>query len=449
MDDEDSLVRRRSRRSTAGNRMEAALAEMSIEDTQEGDDDRDFVADVADEGDIFGSDFESTDDEAARVVSEMTDKVAIKHRLERATAAAAARQRVTFNPDAAESASMHSSEPEKKRRKVSLGVAVNAETGQPVSVGRRQSGRSLTALARTASLARLVEEAKQKSSTPKKAKAKEKPPTQDELLKRALDMEDGNIEAHRNYLANEEERRKRAHVVRTAVEGPLVRWVSRREVIVLPLPEEHAPVSNALLPVSLPSIPATTPPFAGTLTGSYVVPFQPGAQQSLYTTLFPPEPTSNLASSLPTPSAPPPQSPTPPPLTETVARQYVVHEVSQEPNARPPSWKETMTALFGDHVAWEELRVFTAKNRPLSRPVLVCPITGLPAPYRDPCSGVPFANREAYTVLMKILNYDYVWCAELGCYVTPFETVEDIDPNEKSGSKDRERSASGGRRRGR
>jgi hypothetical protein len=46
MDDSDSLVRRRPRRSTAGNRMEAALAEMSIEEVQDGEDDRDFVADV-------------------------------------------------------------------------------------------------------------------------------------------------------------------------------------------------------------------------------------------------------------------------------------------------------------------------------------------------------------------------------------------------------------------
>ena len=53
--------------------------------------------------------------------------------------------------------------------------------------------------------------------------------TQAELLARALDMEEGNIKEHRNYLANEAEKRKRAHVVRTAVKGPLLRWISRRE----------------------------------------------------------------------------------------------------------------------------------------------------------------------------------------------------------------------------
>ena len=40
--DEDSLVRRRSRRSTAGNRMEAALAEMHAAGPEEPEDDVDF-----------------------------------------------------------------------------------------------------------------------------------------------------------------------------------------------------------------------------------------------------------------------------------------------------------------------------------------------------------------------------------------------------------------------
>jgi len=43
MDKDDNLVRRRSRRSTAGNRMEAALAELSVEDVKDEVDDKDFI----------------------------------------------------------------------------------------------------------------------------------------------------------------------------------------------------------------------------------------------------------------------------------------------------------------------------------------------------------------------------------------------------------------------
>ena len=58
--------------------------------------------------------------------------------------------------------------------------------------------------------------------------------TQDELIARALDMEEGNIFEHRNYLFVEEEKRKRALAVRTAISGPLLKWVSRRETLSVP-----------------------------------------------------------------------------------------------------------------------------------------------------------------------------------------------------------------------
>jgi len=56
--------------------------------------------------------------------------------------------------------------------------------------------------------------------------------------------------------------------------------------------------------------------------------------------------------------------------------------------------------------------------------VLACPITGLPAPYRDPRTGVPFANVRAYDVLTDILQHKYFWSATLGQYLTPFEVPD-------------------------
>jgi hypothetical protein len=94
---------------------------------------------------------------------------------------------------------------------------------------------------------------------------KAKLPTQDELLQCALDMEDGNIAAHRNYLANEEEKRRRAHVVRVAVQGPLIRWISRRDVIAPPLSESPLGSGSAPAPACVPT-PVSTSPLAGTLS---------------------------------------------------------------------------------------------------------------------------------------------------------------------------------------
>ena len=64
------------------------------------------------------------------------------------------------------------------------------------------------------------------------------------------------------------------------------------------------------------------------------------------------------------------QSPLPPPTRlEMVCKNYVVHEVSQsQGQTHPPpkpAWKDTMVALFGDDVKWDDVTVFSGKGRPL------------------------------------------------------------------------------------
>jgi hypothetical protein len=53
--------------------------------------------------------------------------------------------------------------------------------------------------------------------------------SQAEYIALALEMEEGNVAQHRDYLSIEEEKRRRAKPVRPTVQGPLVRWVSRIE----------------------------------------------------------------------------------------------------------------------------------------------------------------------------------------------------------------------------
>lgn len=47
----------------------------------------------------------------------------------------------------------------------------------------------------------------------------------------------------------------------------------------------------------------------------------------------------------------------------------------------------------------------------------ICPITGEPAKYKDPKSGVPYANLEAYKRLQQILKHEYLWSSEKGTFV--------------------------------
>ena len=51
--------------------------------------------------------------------------------------------------------------------------------------------------------------------------------------------------------------------------------------------------------------------------------------------------------------------------TENVAKNYVIHEISQDELATRPLWKDTMTAMFGSHVKWEDVRAYVSRGRPL------------------------------------------------------------------------------------
>ncbi|KIW62952.1 hypothetical protein PV04_09837 [Phialophora macrospora] len=47
----------------------------------------------------------------------------------------------------------------------------------------------------------------------------------------------------------------------------------------------------------------------------------------------------------------------------------------------------------------------------------LCLITALPVRYRDPSTGIPFANAVAYKKLQELKEHKYAWSSMLGCYV--------------------------------
>jgi vacuolar protein sorting-associated protein 72 len=68
---------------------------------------------------------------------------------------------------------------------------------------------------------------------------------------------------------------------------------------------------------------------------------------------------------LPTPTPPQPKKYVEEERIEKVAKNYVIHEIDQREGIAKPQWKDTMSAMFGDHVKWEELKVLSGKGRPL------------------------------------------------------------------------------------
>jgi len=320
-------------------------------------------------------------------VEERREKKAAQSQVARAAAVAHVRMRVTFNPDIYEDATEEAPIVAKKKRRVSLGLAIDAETGEVINNAQRQSRRSHTVLNTSATALRMKKDAEDKKSVPKKSKIKVPALTQDELIARALDMEEGNIVEHKNYLFVEEEKRKRAHAVRATISGPLLRSVSRREMVSVPIETQCAPDGE-----TLPSSPTSGSGHPDTKATT----LQPGDSASATQAVCPPKP-----------------------RTEEATKNYVIHETSQDESATRPLWKDTMTAMFGDHVKWEDVKAYVSRGRPLSRPVQLCSITGRPARYIDPRSNVPYATPAAYRILTMMLNHEYVWSHALGCYVTP------------------------------
>ncbi|KAG9310376.1 YL1 nuclear protein-domain-containing protein [Chiua virens] len=537
-DEEGTLVSRRPKRSTAGNRwvryplspavsitlttcsMELALAELTPEEPQELEEDIDFIVEK-DEEDVFESDFASTDEEAAQQEVEEEDKAVLdeerrerktaRTRVEKATATAHARHRVTFNPEATSSLPKS----QKTKRRVSLGVVVNAETGEVIEGGagtagaKRHSQRRHTVMNTSASVNRIKDAEEKRAAIPKKTKTITRLPTQDELIARALDTEEGNIMEHRNYLRLEEEKRAKARVVKQSIEGPVLRWISKKETVQVevqlppppPLPVTVAANSNpyaarysfvyspgtnagtigsqpysmpfyAYTPLAAqsvvskpqdtstsatipshatsanPSLPSQTPSAPMSLTPCTAA-FPPSAAVNVQQNATPPVPAvlpaSHAQQPAPLPQSqaqpqsqaessaqyqPPPTFSYPPvptsPLVvhrkEDVCKNYVIHEISQTIPFKPP-WKDTMSAMFGDHIKWDEVKVFTGKGRPLARPVRACLVTGQPAKYLDPRTNVPFADVGAYQVLTNVLGRKgYAWSSALGCYVGVSET---------------------------
>lgn len=53
--------------------------------------------------------------------------------------------------------------------------------------------------------------------------------------------------------------------------------------------------------------------------------------------------------------------------TEEVSKNYIIHETSQGETATRPLWKDTMSAIFGDHVKWEDMKAYVSRGRPLCK----------------------------------------------------------------------------------
>ncbi|KAG9050581.1 hypothetical protein FS837_004439 [Tulasnella sp. UAMH 9824] len=485
MEDDFSLVKRRNKRSTAGNRMQALMSGvLELEDAfMEVENDEDFVG--KDEEDLFDDDFQETDEDDTADDTEAGERAlqreehdvrkVARGRLSRSSALP--RIRLKLSPTKIDGVS-----PRKKRR-VAMGAVVDAETGEFVT---RSSQRQSTVTHTQKTKARMMETSQRQALHRKRPKTVVPVKTQDVLIREALELEERNVASLADFLNKEEEKKRQARVVRTRIEAPVVRWIS---CIEKPLGRPHRPgvedlgtpegrgtaapsvvLSGATLEddLSPPDISSrqqetseggefvtqgATPPLS---VAHHVVdnsmPLSTSSRQSLGEVGhnrgspslhrdLPPAPATNSPSAVP-PTAPAMPLETDRQLMGGLVRNYVVLEVARGSDRNRYKMSDTEAFLNGrkewSRHAAEEQEMIRARAQLLRDPT--CAVTGLRAKYLEPRSGIPYANIRGYQALSKVLQHEYVWAQGMGCYVNDAsdEGAEGVPPewslvNQKGG----------------
>jgi vacuolar protein sorting-associated protein 72 len=164
------------------------------------------------------------------------------------------------------------------------------------------------------------------------------------------------------------------------------------------LPSEAAPptaAGTAPMPQPQPSLPApinnnTAPQIS----------LQPTPQQ------IPVQPNPGISSAPPPLLLPPPPPPPPPPIPQTSTRNLVILTSF---DTLPSTSKQLNSYAFFSNSR--------KTPKPSKHAPEICTITSLPARYRDPSTGLGYANAYAYQKLQEMKKQSYVWSGMLGCYV--------------------------------
>jgi hypothetical protein len=151
----------------------------------------------------------------------------------------------------------------------------------------------------------------------------------------------------------------------TAVSTPAVSGSTTPTFTAAPIPTANTTVTG---PNALTSVQASTSQSLSASSSKQTprqTPSQPLFQPTNYIHYSPQvtEAATTSIGAMPPPAAPPEPQPTE--RIEKMARNYVVHELSQHEGVPVPQWTETMTAMFGGSVKWDEVKVYVGKNRPL------------------------------------------------------------------------------------
>ncbi|KAH8925928.1 hypothetical protein BT69DRAFT_1331763 [Atractiella rhizophila] len=80
---------------------------------------------------------------------------------------------------------------------------------------------------------------------------------------------------------------------------------------------------------------------------------------------------------------------------------------------------QEMTAVFGDHSDWgagAKPGPNRARVVPPVRKAAICAITGAPARYKDPLTGLPYSSIQSYKTIRALSQHQFAWSNDLNTY---------------------------------
>ncbi|KAK2765663.1 hypothetical protein FQN54_008519 [Arachnomyces sp. PD_36] len=172
-----------------------------------------------------------------------------------------------------------------------------------------------------------------------------------------------------------------------------------------PQPEHASPAPPPPDKMDIDNPPATVSPAPDSApTTTTEQPQQPQEQQDQ------PAPATTTTTTTATSTTDPP--PPPPPTLSKSTRNLIILENFDSHHTTLP---ET-SILFNTNPTTSGKRATKLSKPP---PPQTCVITSQPARYRDPETGLPYANAYAYREIRRLLGNQFVWSRGLGCFVGP------------------------------
>ncbi|KAJ3147479.1 Vacuolar protein sorting-associated protein 72 [Geranomyces variabilis] len=371
-----SLSSTRVRRENAGNRMRALVEQQMQENASFGDDVLDDAEDyvVEAQDDVFDDDFGSTDEDEEQIDDEATvraEEKATRQQVQKklkttlhrpkARATVSSALAMTDRPIiSAKSSTVGKPSPGAARQKR------KAALGDPMLHSVRQSNRSSTKAATQQLQQKLVETTKRRALVPQRPRVVEVELTQEQKLEEANETEKLNLASLDKIIQGEEEGKAKRATQKARVEGSLLRFRSFKWPIIQELDNENIDVM-------------VTEARTSSSHGGH-------------------------ASSFDSASAPSP-SPPPSPHSQKVATG---------------SFATQSTLTFEN---FTEDPFLAYKNHPKRPQPHICAITGLRARYRDPVLSVPYATKEAYATLKRLVGGEYAWSPICQAYIHSFDTI--------------------------